>query len=308
MTPVLVILGNLLVDDIVMPDGRTLMGEPGGAMLYASLAARLWGARVGLVSIAGSDYPQAALDALAARGIDTSGVTPLGRPGVRSWLLYEPVMRRIIHRLDSASHFDVSPVFDDIPADFLKALAFHIAPMPIDRQREIAAGIAAVRPDAFVSLDPHETVRDDNRAVWGTVLDHVDAFFPSHEEVRLAEVEADPRGALVHIPGRRVSIIAYKCGPEGGILIERPTGRIIEWRAGRAPVVDATGAGDGFAGGFVAGWLSHGDVDRAIEQGVVTASFAIEDWGAGALMRATPESVEARRRDWSELAGRTGGV
>ena len=304
MTPDLVILGNLLVDDIVMPDGRTLMGEPGGAMLYASLAARLWGASVGLVSIAGSDYPQGALDALAARGIDLAGVKPLGRPGVRSWLLYEPVMRRIIHRLDSASHFDVSPTFDDIPVDFRRARAVHIAPMPIDRQREIAAGLAAIRPDAFVSLDPHETVRDDNRDAWGTVLDHVDAFFPSHEEVRLTEVEADPRGALVHIPGRRLSIVAYKCGPEGGILVERRSGRIIEWRAGHAPVVDATGAGDGFAGGFVTGWLAHRDLDRAIEQGVVTASFAIEEWGAHALLRATPATVEARRRDWSELAGR----
>jgi len=304
MTPDLVILGNLLVDDIVMPDGRTLMGEPGGAMLYASLAASLWGTRVGLVSIAGSDYPQDALEALAARGIDLAGVKPLGRPGVRSWLLYEPAMRRIIHRLNSASHFDVSPTLEDIPDAFRSARAFHIAPMPIDRQRDIAAGLAAIRPDAFVSLDPHETVREDNRDAWRTVLDHVDAFFPSHEEVRLKEIEADPRGALVHIPGNRLSIVAYKCGPEGGVLLERPTGRVIEWRAGHAPVVDATGAGDGFAGGFVSGWLAHRDLDRAIEQGVVTASFAIEDWGAHALMRATPESVEARRRDWSKLAGR----
>jgi len=304
MTPDLVIMGNLLVDDIVMPDGRTLMGEPGGAMLYVSLAARLWGANVGMVSIAGSDYPQAALDALGARGIDLSGVKPLGRPGVRSWLLYEPAMRRIIHRLDSASHFDVSPTFEDIPAPFRGAPAFHIAPMPIDRQRDIAASLAALRPDAFVSLDPFETVRDDNRDAWGTVLDHVDAFFPSNEEVRLAEVEADPRGALVHIPGTRLSIIAYKCGPQGGVLVERRTGRIIEWRAGRAPVVDVTGAGDGFAGGFLAGWLAHHDIDRAIEQGVVTASLAIEDWGAAALLRATSESVEARRIEWAGIASR----
>ena len=35
MTPSLVLLGNLLVDDIVFPDGSTRMGQPGGAKLYA---------------------------------------------------------------------------------------------------------------------------------------------------------------------------------------------------------------------------------------------------------------------------------
>ena len=40
-------------DDIVLRDGRTLMGEPGGAVLHAALAAVLWGARVGICSVAG---------------------------------------------------------------------------------------------------------------------------------------------------------------------------------------------------------------------------------------------------------------
>ena len=37
--PDLVMMGNLLVDDIVLQDGTTLMGEPGGAILHAALAA-----------------------------------------------------------------------------------------------------------------------------------------------------------------------------------------------------------------------------------------------------------------------------
>ena len=62
--PDVVLLGNLLVDDIVLRDGRTLMAEPGGAVLHAALAASLWGARVGICSITGTDYPAAALAAL----------------------------------------------------------------------------------------------------------------------------------------------------------------------------------------------------------------------------------------------------
>ena len=98
--PDLVLLGNLLVDDIVRRDGTTLMGEAGGALVHAALAARLWDARVGLVSVLGSDYPADVLDALAARGVDLAGVRPLGRPGGRAWLLYERGIRRVIHHLD----------------------------------------------------------------------------------------------------------------------------------------------------------------------------------------------------------------
>ena len=56
-SPEVVLLGNLLVDDIVLRDGSTLMGEPGGAVLHAALAAALWGAKVGICSVAGTDYP-----------------------------------------------------------------------------------------------------------------------------------------------------------------------------------------------------------------------------------------------------------
>ncbi len=84
--PDLVLLGNLFVDDIVLHDGTTLMAEPGGAILHAALAASLWGARVGLVSVAGTDYPRAALDALDAARRRSGGraaiwIVPAGAHG-----------------------------------------------------------------------------------------------------------------------------------------------------------------------------------------------------------------------------------
>ena len=115
-SPDLVVMGNLLVDDIVLQDGTTLMGEPGGAVLHVALAASLWGTRVGLVSVAGDDYPQATLQALAERGIDLAGVRHLGRPGGRAWLLHEAGVRRVIHHLDCPTHEESSPALGDIPA------------------------------------------------------------------------------------------------------------------------------------------------------------------------------------------------
>ena len=80
------------------------MGQPGGALLYGALGATLWESRPGLVSVLGDDYPPRVLEALQQRGVDLSGVHPLGRPGVRTWLLYEGHVRRLIHRLGCPTH------------------------------------------------------------------------------------------------------------------------------------------------------------------------------------------------------------
>src|SRR5437867_2118113 len=83
-----------------------------------SSAASLWGARSGVVSIAGTDYPAAALAALESRGVDLTGIRRLERTGLRTWLLYENAGRRVVHQLGRPPHEDASPRPRDIPASF----------------------------------------------------------------------------------------------------------------------------------------------------------------------------------------------
>jgi len=295
-SPEVVLLGNLLVDDIVLRDGSTLMGEPGGAVLHAALAAALWGAKVGICSVAGTDYPAQALEQLAGKGIDLTGVRRLDRTGGRAWLLYEPAVRRTVHHLDCPSHADVSPTLDDLPASWLAARAFHLAPMPLERQLELAHGLAPQSPGIrLVSLDPFELVRDGTLTAWREVLTHVDLFFVSEDEWRLA---GDADAIIPALAGPRLAHIAFKRGARGGRLVDLHEGRSRTWASRARDVVDATGAGDAFAGGFLAGLVTHRDVKRALEQGIVSASFAIEDWGGRGLMAATPAVAAERHAEW----------
>src|SRR5262249_32601776 len=153
--PDLVVLGNMLVDDVVFADGTTRLGQPGGAILYLSLAAAVWGASVGCVSFLGDDYPAAAPALLLSRGISLAGVRALGGPGVRTWLLYEGAIRRVIHRLGCPTHEAVSPRPADVPAAWRRARAFHLAPMPWEVQRDLVRALRAGAPQAFISVDPH---------------------------------------------------------------------------------------------------------------------------------------------------------
>jgi ribokinase len=251
--------------------------------------------------VAGTDYPRAALEALAERGIDLAGVRQLGRPGGRAWLLYEAGVRRVIVHLDCPSHAEVSPTLADVPEHYWGARALHLAPMPLARQQELAEGIFkrcggnSLHARPLVSLDPYELLRDDNLELWPAVLKHVDAFFPSEDEVR---VRGDVVSVLRKIAGRRLRLVALKRGEHGGELLDLHFETVTKWTSRAREIVDATGAGDAFVGGFLAGWLEHGDAIRAIEQGIVAASFAIEDWGARALMATTPEQAKARWQQW----------
>ncbi len=297
MTPDLVCLGNLIVDDVVFADGTTRMGEPGGAMLYAALGALPWGLRVAIVAPLGDDYPARTLHALEERGVDLSGLRPLGRPGLRTWLLYEPLARRVVHRLGAASHADASPAPADLADRFPGARAFHLSPTPLACQLPLLRALAA-RPDTLVSLDPHDPVREDNLAEWREALALADIFFVSREELQLEGVDQRPRETLERCACGRLRWIVLKRGAQGGQLFDRRSRRVTPWEARTEAFVDPTGAGDAFAGGFLAGLLDGAEAEVALRRGVVSASFALEGWGAAGLLGASPEAARQRSARW----------
>jgi sugar/nucleoside kinase (ribokinase family) len=201
--PDLVVLGNLLVDDVVLPDGRTRMAEPGGATLYASLAAALWGLRTGLVSFRGRDYPAWAMEALQARGIDLAGVHDVDGPGLRTWLLYEGRRRRVVHRLDGPTHEEVSPSLAHVPTPWRAARAFHLAPMPFETQAGLVAALRAATR-AVLSLDPHLAVNARTLPRWRAVLPSVDVLFISEDELDGSE---DGRTVAGQVAGGHLGLV-----------------------------------------------------------------------------------------------------
>jgi sugar/nucleoside kinase (ribokinase family) len=292
----LLVLGNLLVDDVVYEDGRTRMAQPGGAVLYAALGAALWDVHVGVASWRGDDYPTWALDALAARGIDVSGVLPLGGPSLRTWLLYEGRRRQIVHRLDCPSHAEVSPTADRLPSGWLSARAFHLAPMPLDVQRGLLKALGG--RETLLSVDPYELFRPDTLEGCLASLVGADVLFLSEDELELPGVREDVRGVLRTLCGGRLHRIVFKRGVLGGLLFDAQEDTFAEWTARTERLLDPTGAGDAFAGGVLAGWLRGDPTPRALGRGVVSASFAIEDWGAAGLLEATPAAAAARFDRW----------
>lgn len=275
--PELVLVGNLLVDDLVYDDGTTRMGQPGGALLHAAIAATAFGAKVGCVSIVGSDYPAHALAALEARGVSLEGVSRLEGPGVRVWLLYEAGARRMIPWLGRPTHADVSPLPESYPKAYEGAKGVHVAPMPWARQ---AAFVAAVgRGGQQVSLDPCEPLDDAGLDRVRSALAHVDVLFVSDDEVAFV----DPAGALPSLATGRTKCVLHRRGREGGVVYQADGSRTT-WSAFPTSEVDPTGAGDVFAAAFMAAWVGGASLRDAVARGAAAASVAVEGVGASALL------------------------
>lgn len=293
--PDLIVLGSFAVDDIVLADGTTRLGEAGGAMLYAALGAALWGVRVGVAGPVGDDYPRAALDALRARHVDGTGLRPLGRHGLRVRLRYGATGRHLLRLPGSPNLAEAAASAADIPDAWWSAPAVHVAPMPLSRQRALVVALRRCGCTAMLSVDPHTPVTAATLDVWGLVLGHTDVFFVGEADLQAHAPDAEPDRWLVALAGGRLAHVVGKRGEAGGTWLDVRTGRRFAWRpAGGGTLVDPTGAGDALAGGVLAG-LTRGEAPRtALVRGLVSATFAVEAWGAAGLLAATRQEAERR--------------
>jgi ribokinase len=169
--------------------------------------------------------------------------------------------------------------------------------MPFEVQAELIVALAQRRETAL-SLDPHEPIREDNLEARRAVLANVDALFVSEDELQLPGALLDPRGALRALGGGRLRFVAFRRGRQGGLLYDARERTFLEWPPVPRVSGDPTGAGDAFAGGFLAAIVAGRTLESAIDQAIVSASFALEDWGAHGLLAATRAEADRRLREW----------
>lgn len=88
--------------------------------------------------------------------------------------------------------------------------------------------------------------------------------------------------------------LVVKIGERGSLVCEARTARLIEVPALAAEVVDTTGAGDAYCGGFVAGLVAGCPLNHCAAMATVAASYVVEACGALATCRPTLDERDAR--------------
>lgn len=280
-TPRLVVLGQLSVDDVVLPNGVTSMGSCGGDATYAALGGALWSKPVGMVAPRGAGFPGEHLDTIETRGIDLRGVVSVPAQAIRYWVLYEEDGRRtFVQRSPTSAFADTAPAADQVPAPYRDAGCFHLAAMPFNAVESLVAAIRGWSTTAMITLDTHEDEIAGFQDRIAAVLPSVTAFLPSREEVATWFGWDDPERAIGELGGLGQRFTVIKMGADGSLVHEAATGRT--WRVGLAPgpVVDVTGAGDAFCGGLAAGLVLGDAPADAARRGAASASLAIGGFGA----------------------------
>ncbi len=297
-------IGQCTIDHVDLPSGTHASRLFGGDCVYAAVGAAVWDACGAIVSVVGKNYPEEWLALLRGRGIRTDGVRRLmRRHGLFANMSYDNEGRRqneqrpaetsdYIPRGSRARRWNTfSPRTDDATPFADWPTAVHIAGMPIRRQNAFLKLFHGRVPLVSVDLPwPPDLYRP------GTL-----------PQVDLASVvllsEAEIRGIF---PGQSVlqvskslmehgaRIVVVKLGRRGSIVFDpsKPEGTEVPSVSSR--VVDPTGAGDAYCGGFLVGLAENGNAKTAAQYGTVSASFVIEGFGAGYGLRYKREDAELR--------------
>jgi glucosamine--fructose-6-phosphate aminotransferase (isomerizing) len=146
----------------------------------------------------------------------------------------------------------------------------------------------------MITLDTHEDYVVDYRQRLRALAARVDAFLPSRAELADLVGYDDPPRALTTLVSLPTPVIVIKMGAGGVLVWDKAKGTLHEVGIAQGPVVDVTGAGDAFCGGFAAGLsLGYGPVESS-QRGAISASYAVAGFGSLLLARVDPSAAQAR--------------
>jgi sugar/nucleoside kinase (ribokinase family) len=249
----------------------------GSGAILACGAARL-GLRVAFVGVLGEDlFGGFVREQLAARGVDTSGVVvEADRPTGITVVLSRP---------DDRGMLTATGTIGDLRADLidhaLLTSSRHVHVSSFFLQPGLAADLPAVFDEVHdaggtTSVDPNW----DPTGAWDgglvDMLGQVDVFFPNEmEAMRLARI-SDLDEAIARLR-MHAPLVVIKAGDRGALAAT--TGEVLRVAGISVPVVDATGAGDSFDAGFLAGFLGGEDHERSLALGNACGALSAQRIG-----------------------------
>jgi sugar/nucleoside kinase (ribokinase family) len=296
------VVGSIAYDTVKTPFGereRML----GGAAVHFALAAAFFD-EVRVVGPVGDDFGEPELDVMRRRGVDIVDVERIagGKTffwhGEYGWDLNS----RETHDTQLGVFEGFAPKLS--PGSRASDVLF-LANIQPDLQREVRAQL----PDAkFVALDSMNLWIDIARDSLVSAIENVDCVVLNDAELR--QLTGKPnlisaaREVLAWKPaeggGRGPSVIIAKQGEYGAALVTQDSFFALPAYP-LETVIDPTGAGDTFAGGFVGfiaanlqDGLSDGLLRRAMAHATVLASFNVEEFGTERVQRLTQPEIAAR--------------
>ncbi|HSU38605.1 MAG TPA: PfkB family carbohydrate kinase [Polyangiaceae bacterium] len=294
----LLIIGSMAFDDLDLPSGE-FRDVVGGSATYSAFAASHF-TEPRVVAVVGDDFPEPMLGDLARCGVDVSGIERARGKTFRWWGRYA---KDLVSRTTLDTQLNVFADFKPkLPEAWRDGEFLFLGNIHPTLQLDV---LTQVKKPRLVAMDTMNFWIEGEPAALAKVLERVDLLVINDEEARLLSKEHNlPRAArAIRAMGPKTVIV--KRGESGALLFH-------EHGVFAAPayplerVVDPTGAGDTFAGGFM-GYLARvrdvgpQAVRRAMFYGSVMASFCVEDYSLDRLRTLSDGEIEGRYRAFRDL-------
>ncbi len=295
----ILVVGSAALDTVEAPAGK-VDDALGGSSFFFSTAASLM-TPIRLVAVIGSDFPLEKIEFLKSRNVDTSGLeTAEGETFRWGGRYYEDPNKR-------DTLFTLLGVFER----FEPKIPDHFRTTPIVFLGNIHP---ALQLQVLDQIESPELVAMDTMNFWinGTpdelkkVLERVDVLMINDEEAADLTDKTDILSAVDSIFNMGPKTIVIKKGQHGAMLF-REDGELFSLPAFPVRrVIDPTGAGDTFAGGFL-GYLASHDLDdpmtwrRGILYGSVLGSYVVEDFSMEKTKVLTMQDLEKRVDEYRKL-------
>lgn len=294
----ILVVGSLAYDSIQTPTGKADRAL-GGSANYFSLAASLL-AKVRVVGVVGEDYADGDKELLKKRGVDLEGMSIAAGKTFHWEGYYEGAMNEAITKktdLNVFEHFNPK-----LPVSYTDSKFVFLANISPDLQLQV---LDQVKTPLFVGMDTMNFWISSKLSDLKAVLKRVDVVLINEGEAMMLTgakngVEAAPMVCAmgpkaVVIKRGEYGFMMYGAGADEGFFI-LPAVPMPQ-------VIDPTGAGDSFAGGFFS-YLAKlnrkpafADLKQACVQGTVVASFTIQDFSVQALAKVEAPAL-AQRMDF----------
>lgn len=295
------VVGSIAFDAVKTPFGereRML----GGAATHFALAASFFD-EVRAVGPVGEDFDEAAFEVLRTRGTNTDDVEVVSGgktffwKGEYGWDLNS--RETLDTQLNVFEHF--APKLSEASRESDILFLANIVPALQKQVREQCTGAK------WVALDSMNLWIDIARDDLVDVIGMVDCVILNDAEVRQLVARPNLVSAAREILSWGPSAVVAKQGEYGAVLVTED-GFFSLPAYPLETVIDPTGAGDTFAGGFVGYVAAHGgaDVDhellrRAMAYGTALASFNVEEFGTERVARLAGAEIAQRVKDLESI-------
>lgn len=296
----ILVVGSVAYDDLETPAGKR-ENVLGGAATHFSAAASFF-TKVHIVGVVGSDFEAAHIDFFKSRGIDVSGLTVKTDGKTFKWAGH------YLKDLNQAETLDtklgVFATFDPELSDHHRRRPFlFLANIHPELQLKVLNQMEKPR---LVAMDTMNLWINTARENLQKVIERVDLIFVNDGEARLLTGESNVTLAARKIMSFGPKYVVIKRGEYGAMFFSGEN-IFVAPALPLARVVDPTGAGDTFAGGFL-GYVAREDrlddatFRRAVVCGSVIASFQVEDFGLERLKRLSNPEIGSRFDSLRQLA------